>query len=143
MVTAPPASDRAADALEPNSAWTAYLQAMSGFISGDTLQRISIADYTAYDMASSGYNWRVPAGYGSLITSSLPGQASLRLSTPVRAIGLDGTGVALETSGGTIRSRAAMITVSTAVLAGDAIAWPSSLDLWRDAACRPARPANP
>ena len=136
LVTMPPASDRAADALEPDGAWTAYLQAMSGFISGDELERISVADYTAYDLASTGCNWRVPAGYGALITSSLPRQVKLRLSTPVRAIGLDGRGVTLETPAGTIRSRAAIITVSTAVLAGDTIAWPSALGPWRDAACR-------
>ena len=109
LVTMPPASDRAADALEPDGAWTAYLQARSGFISGDELERISVADYTAYDLASTGCNWRVPAGYGALITSSLPRQVKLRLSTPVRAIGLDGRGVTLETPAGTIRSWAAII----------------------------------
>jgi monoamine oxidase len=136
LVSAPPASDCAADALEPDRPWAAYLQAMSGFISGDELERISVADYTAYDAASTGCNWRVPAGYGSLVTASLSRQASLRLSTPVRAIGLDRPGVRLETPAGTVLSRAAIITVSTAVLAGDAIAWPSALDPWRDAACR-------
>jgi monoamine oxidase len=136
LVTAPPASDRAADALEPGCAWTTYLQAMSGFISGDELERISVADYTAYNAASTSCNWRIPAGYGSLIASSLPWQVSLFLSTPVRAVGLDGPSVTLETPAGTIRSRAAIITVSTAVLASDAIVWPSALDPWRDAACR-------
>jgi monoamine oxidase len=136
LVTAPPASDSAADALEPGDEWAAYLQAMSGFISGDALERISIADYTAYDEASTACNWRVPAGYGSLVVASLPRQMSLRLSTPVRTVGLDGPGVTLETPAGTVRGRAAIITVSTAVLAGDAITWPSALNPWRDAACR-------
>src|SRR5260370_25037238 len=40
MATAPPASDCAADALEPDGEWNAYLQAISGFISGAGLERI-------------------------------------------------------------------------------------------------------
>jgi monoamine oxidase len=72
MATAPPASDCAADVLEPNGEWNAYLQTMSGFISGAGLGRISVAEYVAYDAASIGCNWRALAGYGSLIAASLP-----------------------------------------------------------------------
>ena len=136
IATAPPASDIAAEALEPGGRWTAYLQAMSGFISGDELERISARDYAAYDTASTYCNWRLPAGYGTLITASLPQGAALRLETPIDAVDLNGRRVALRTSAGTVRPRAAIVTVSTSVLAGDAIAWPAMLDPWRDAACR-------
>src|SRR4051794_36861120 len=81
LVEAPPRSDCAADALEPHGAWNAYLQAISGYISGAELERISIADYLAYDAASTGCNWRAPAGYGKLIAASLPATVALRLST--------------------------------------------------------------
>jgi len=67
MAKTPPASDCAADALEPDGEWNAYLQAMSGFLMGAGLERISITDYFAYDVASTGCNWRAPAGYGSLV----------------------------------------------------------------------------
>ena len=138
MATAPPASDRAADALEPEGEWNAYLHAMSGFINGAGLERISVADYTAYDAASTGCNWRAPAGYGTLIAASLPHPVDLRLSTPVESIELDRRGVALATPVGAIRARAAILTVSTGVLAGDAIALPPGLDPWRKAAaCLP------
>jgi monoamine oxidase len=138
MATAPPASDCAADALEPDGKWNAYLQAMSGFISGAGLERISVADYSAYEAASTGCNWRVPAGYGTLIAVSLPQPIDLRLSTPVESIELDRRGVTLATGLGPVRARAAILTVSTAVLAGDAIKLPSDLDVWRRAAaCLP------
>ena len=136
IATSPPASDIAAEALEPGGRWTAYLQAMSGFISGDELERISARDYAAYDAASTYCNWRLPAGYGTLITSSLPAAANLRLETPIEAVDLDGRRIALRTPAGTVRTRAAIVTVSTNVLAGDAIAWPVALDPWRDAAHR-------
>jgi monoamine oxidase len=45
---------------------------MSGFINGARLERLSIADYIAYDTASTGLNWRVPSGYGSLIAAVSP-----------------------------------------------------------------------
>ena len=72
-------SDCAADALEPGGVWSTYLQAMSGHISGVGLERLSIADYLAYDTASTRHNWRVPAGYGTLIAASLPPGVPLRL----------------------------------------------------------------
>ena len=39
---APPASDRAADALPQGGEWNGYLQAISGFISGAPLERVSV-----------------------------------------------------------------------------------------------------
>jgi len=141
LITAPPASDCAADALDREGQWTAYLQAMSGFISGDELERISARDYAAYDVAASDLNWRLPGGYGALIAAHLPSTAALSLATPVQAISLAGRRVALETPSGTIRARAAILTVSTNVLAGNVpgggtIALPAALDPWRDAAAR-------
>lgn len=138
LVTAPPPSDCAADALEADGAWNAYLQAISGFISGAALERISVADYLAYDVASTACNWRVPAGYGRLIAASLPPAIPLRLATPVEAIALDRVGVGIATPAGSITARSAILTVSTAVLAGGAIGLPAALDAWRHAAsCLP------
>ena len=99
---------------------------MSGFISGARLERISVADYTAYDAASTGRNWRVPAGYGTLISGSLPPTVALRLSTPWGAIDLNARGVTVATSVGTVHARAAILTVSTAVLGGESIRLPAA-----------------
>ena len=136
MMKTPPASDCAADALEPDGEWNAYLQAMSGFLTGAGLERISVADYIAYDAASTGCNWRAPAGYGSLVAASLPRPIDLRLSTPVESIELDSRAVVLATPVGAVRARAAILTVSTAVLAGGTIMLPRALDPWRHAAAR-------
>jgi monoamine oxidase len=138
MESTPPLSDRAADALEPEGEWNAYLEAISGFMNGAGLEHVSVADYTAYDAASTGRNWRTPAGYGALIAASLPHPIDLRLSTPVQSVELDGRGVEATTPVGAIRARAAILTVSTAVLAGGAIRLPPGLDPWRHAAaCLP------
>jgi len=130
----PPASDRAADALEPDGEWNGYLQALSGFISGASLERLSVADFMAYDAASTNCNWRTPAGYGSLIAASLPATTALRLATPVEAIEVEAHEVSVTTPVGTVRARTAILTVSTAVLAGDAIRLAPALDAWRQAA---------
>lgn len=138
LAAAPPPSDRAADALEPGGAWNAYLQAISGFISGAALEQISVTDYLAYDTAATACNWRVSAGYGRLIAASLPPAIPLRLATPVEAIALDGAGIGIATPAGSIAARSAILTVSTAVLAGGAIRLPAALDAWRHAAaCLP------
>ncbi|UPG86288.1 FAD-dependent oxidoreductase [Luteibacter aegosomatis] len=136
LMASPPASDLASDALEANGPWNGYLQAMSGYISGAPLERISATDYVAYERAASGNNWRVARGYGTLIAASLPVDVTCRLSTPVEAIALDTPGVTLKTPSGDIHARAAILTASSNVLAGDLIRMPSSLDAWRHAASR-------
>ena len=134
LTVKPPPSDCAADALKPGGEWNGYLQAISGFISGARLERISVADYLAYDDASTDINLRAAGGYGDLIVSSLPTKTALRLAAPVERIELEPQGVAVETPAGTVRARTAILTVSTAVLASDAIKLPNGLDAWREAA---------
>ncbi len=130
----PPQSDCAADALEPGGVWNGYLQAISGYISGAGLEQLSIADYLAYDTASTRYNWRVPAGYGTLIAASLPPGIALRLATPVEAINLEAAGVTIATRAGSINARTTILTVSTAVIVGGTIRLPPELDDWHHAA---------
>jgi monoamine oxidase len=134
LMSDPPQSDCAADALEPGGTWNGYLQAMSGYISGAGLERLSIADYLAYDTASTRHNWRVPDGYGALIAASLPPGVALRLATPVEAIDLEAAGVSIATRTGNISARTVILTVSTAVIVGETIRLPPELDEWRHAA---------
>jgi monoamine oxidase len=131
---APPPSDCAADALDPQSEWNPYIRAIVGFISGATVERLSIADYLAYDEASSDCNWRVPSGYGALVEGLFPASVALRLSTPVDAIALGAKDLAIQTTAGTIRARAAILTVSSAVLAADPLKLPREVGAWREAA---------
>lgn len=138
LASAPPASDCAADALEPGGKWNAYIQAMTGFISGAAPAQVSAKDFAAYDAASTDANWRAAAGYGAVIAASLPRPVNLLLATPILSIALDRAGVILTTPGGPLRARAAILTVSTAVLASGAIGLPNGLDAWRSAAaCLP------
>lgn len=134
LADAPPPSDRASDAMEPNGAWNAFIEALAGYISGVRPDRISVEDYVAYDEASTDDNWRLPAGYGTLVAESLPARATLRTSSAVRRLETERDGVAVVTNAGTIRARAVILTVSTDVLAGDAIAMPAAFDPWRAAA---------
>ncbi len=127
-------SDRASDALEPGGAWNAYVRAIAGFMSGVGPENISATDYLAYDDASTGKNWNLPMGYGTLVAASLPPEVTLRLATPVEGIDLTADGVAVITRAGTVCAKAAILTVSTAVLAGDAIRLPAGTEPWREAA---------
>ncbi|MCJ2136723.1 FAD-dependent oxidoreductase [Methylobacterium sp. J-026] len=127
-------SDRASDALEPSGPWNAYVRAIAGFMSGVAPEAISATDYLAYDDASTGRNWHLPLGYGTLVAASLPPSTTLRLATPAERIDLTADGVAVTTRAGAVRAGAAILTVSTAVLAGDAIRLPAGTEPWRDAA---------
>ncbi len=58
------------------------MRAIAGFMSGVGPEQISATDYLAYDDASTGRNWNLPLGYGTLVAASLPSSTSLRLATP-------------------------------------------------------------
>ncbi len=133
LAKSPPSSDCAADALE-DSEWNAYIRSIAHYVSGAELERLSARDYVAYDETSTDSNWRVPGGYGALLAQSLPQEFAVSLATPVSALELGGRHVLLETPRGVIRARAVIVTVSTAVLAGDSIKLPAQLDPWREAA---------
>jgi monoamine oxidase len=130
----PSPGDCAVDALDPEERWNAHIRAIAGFISGANLEKLSAADYTAYDEASTEANWRTRTGYGSLIVQAYPRDIPLSLATPVRSLSLTNGGVKVRTHGGDLTARAAVVTVSTVVLAGDTIELPAELAPWRDAA---------
>jgi monoamine oxidase len=134
LAHSPPASDCAADALEPGGKWNAHIRAIVGYISGASLEKLSAVDYAAYDESSSDNNWRLRSGFGALIARSFPRKVSLSLAAPVESISLADGGVKLATPTGAIRARAVLLTVSTTVLAGDSIKLPGELDPWREAA---------
>ena len=134
LQTSPPVSDRAADALASNGEWNSYIRTIVGFISGGNLDQLSVADYLAYDETSSDNNWRTPTGLGSLVARSFPAKVELRLATAADSILLESKGVTVRTPAGEIRARAALLTVSTAVLAKDILKLPAEVAPWREAA---------
>lgn len=116
----PPTSDRAADALEPGNPWNPYLEALSGFINGAELGRLSVADYLAYGDADTEVNWRVPGGYGALIASAAQGLPAV-LETEVTEIDWSGAHVVVRASSGAAEARTVIVAVPTSVLAGERI----------------------
>jgi monoamine oxidase len=79
---------------------------------------ISIEDFRA--AADLDPNYFTREGFGALV-ARWGADVPVTLSTPVQRIRWDGPGVAVETPRGSLRGRAVIVTVSTGVLAFDAI----------------------
>jgi len=119
----PPPSDCASDLIPADSKWAPWLDALSGFINGAPMREMSVTDWLAYDQASLDTDWRVAEGYGALIASHAAG-LPVALATPATAIHASGRQLRIETRRGAIVANAAIITVSTNVLASGAIRLP-------------------
>ena len=115
--------DCAVDALPAGGEWNAYIDALSGYINGAPLAELSIADYVSYDDAASEANWRLPRGYGALVEAEAAGLPRA-LGTIVSEIAHAPGGVTLATDRGTLRARAAIVTVPSDVLAAGALRLP-------------------
>lgn len=137
LATDPPASDRASDALAEGDRWRPFIDGLSGFVNGVETDQLSARDFTAYDSAASEANWRLPDGYGAFIVALAAGLPVAR-DTRVAAIGEEPGGLRVDTNRGTIRARAAIVTLSTAALARGAIRFaPPVDDHLHAAACLP------
>ncbi|MBV8851722.1 MAG: FAD-dependent oxidoreductase [Methylobacteriaceae bacterium] len=99
------------------SAFTEAAGGLARMALGEEPERVSARDYARL---WSGDDLVVPGGYGALVQAYGAG-LPVRLSTPVAAIRWDGQGIAAETNDGTIRARAAIVTVPPTVLASGAI----------------------
>jgi monoamine oxidase len=130
----PPVSDCVGDALARDDRWRPFIDGVSSFINGAELDQLSVRDYLAYEDASTDDNWRLPGGYGAFITD-LGAALPVALDTQVKSLALD-TDVVLETSRGSLRARAAIVAVSTAVLARGHIRFPPGVDDHLQAAAR-------
>ena len=85
---------------------------------------ISIADFNS--AADLDPNYFTKEGYGALI-HHWGADVPVTLSTPVKRVRWDGPGVEVETSGGTVRAKAVIVTASTGVLAFEEIAFTPDL----------------
>lgn len=130
---APPETDRAADLLEPGGRWNGYLEAMSGYINGASLDQLSIRDYLAYADAETGVNWRVEQGYGALVAAAAA-DLPVRLNTQVSAIEAGSRHLRVIAASGAIEARAVILTLPTDVLASGSIRLPVEVDDRVDAA---------
>ncbi|HET6838786.1 MAG TPA: NAD(P)/FAD-dependent oxidoreductase [Bradyrhizobium sp.] len=130
--TAKSGHDAAANAcLEPGNRWNPMIDAISTYVNGSELDRVSILDMEAYE--DTGINWRVRRGYGALI-KAYGAHLPLALNTQVTRIDHSGKRVRLETSKGTLSVSKAIITVPTNLIADESIAFHPVLPAKVDAA---------
>ena len=131
----PPASDVAADALEPGGRWNAYLNSISGALNGAELSQVSATDFIDYEDAVTDGNWRIREGVGAAVTAAMPA-VETRLDTKVKSIRHGGAALRLDTSRGAVDCRAAIVTLSTAALAAETIRFVPALDDKTEAAAQ-------
>jgi monoamine oxidase len=114
----------ASTVLDPGCRWNALIDAMSTYISGAELDRVSVKDLDRYD--STDINWRVVEGLGATIAAygaNLP----VMLGRPVRGIDHRGKRLRIETAEGAIEADQVIVTVPSSLLAAELIAFTPSL----------------
>src|SRR5262245_1135786 len=121
----------AASFLDPGGRWKDLINAVSTYVSGVELDRVSARDYGHYE--DTGVNWRVAEGYGSVIAKHAAG-VPVVLGAPVRRIDHSGRKLRVETADGTITADAAIITVPTDVLSEEGLRFTPALPDKTDAA---------
>ena len=105
-------------ALEQDSRWNPLINALSTYISGVELDRVSVKDFVAYH--DTEINWRVPRGYGALVSAYGAG-VPVALNTVVSVVDHSGTRIRIETSQGTIRADKVIVTLPTDIIAKEKI----------------------
>ncbi len=124
--TPDPSFAAALDELPPDP-WHANIEAIEAtLIAAADPTRLSLADWRANRL--EGTNLLPPEGLGAYVLHLLaPPADALALATPVTRIDWSGPGVALATPRGTIHAKAAIVTVSTGVLAAGRITFAPAL----------------
>ncbi|MEM8812576.1 MAG: FAD-dependent oxidoreductase, partial [Pseudomonadota bacterium] len=111
--------------------FAAYANMMAAINSAD-IDVTSAADYEGFDDNESGIalDIPVPGGYGNLV-KTWGADVDVTLNCAVHKIDRSGAGVLVETAKGTLRGRAALLTVSTGILAANAIRFAPVLPDWK------------
>src|SRR6202048_3137665 len=117
--------------LEPRNRWNPMIDAISTYVNGCELDRVSILDMEAYE--DTEINWRVRRGYGALMTA-YGAPCPLALNCEVTLIDRSGTRVRIETSQGRLTASKVIVTVPTNLIADEAIRFHPTLPAKVDAA---------
>jgi monoamine oxidase len=117
--------------LDPGNCWNPMIDALSTYINGCELDRVSTLDMDAYE--DTEINWRVRRGYGALMTA-YGALCPLALNTQVTLIDHSGVRVGIETSRGRLSARSVIVTVPTNLIADEAIRFHPALPAKVDAA---------
>jgi monoamine oxidase len=117
--------------LESGNRWNPMIDAISTYVNGCELDRVSILDMDAYE--DTEINWRVRRGYGALMTAygaSIP----LALDCEVTLIDHSGKRLRIETSQGRLSAGKVIVTVPTNLIADQSIRFHPPLPAKVDAA---------
>jgi monoamine oxidase len=117
--------------LEPGNRWNPMIDAISTYINGAELDRVSLLDMDAYE--DTNINWRVRRGYGALM-EAYGASCPLALNCHVTLIDHSGKRVRIETSRGTLSAEKVIVTVPTNLIADEAIRFFPALTTKVDAA---------
>jgi monoamine oxidase len=104
--------------LEPGNRWNPMIDAISTYVNGCELDRVSILDMDEYE--DTEINWRVRRGYGALMTA-YAAPIPLALNCNVTLIDHSGKPVRVETSQGTLTAGKVIVTVPTNLIADESI----------------------
>jgi len=104
----------AATLLSPGCRWNNLIGAISTYISGAELDRVSARDFDNFD--DTGVNWRIVEGYGATI-AACGHQLPHVLDCVVERIDHSGKRLRIQTSQGAVDADQAIITLPTNVLA--------------------------
>jgi monoamine oxidase len=117
--------------LEPGNRWNPMIDAISTYVNGAELDRVSILDTNAYE--DTNINWRVRRGYGALMAAY---GAPLPLAFDCVATLVDHSAkrVRIETSQGALTADKIIITVPTNLIADETIRFHPALPDKIDAA---------
>ncbi|MGV8996735.1 MAG: flavin monoamine oxidase family protein [Parvibaculaceae bacterium] len=114
------------EAFDTGGRWYRLTDHLTEAISAMPPKDVSALDYYRYGDTEE--NWPVVKGYGALVEACGAG-VPVSLETPVSEVDWSGAGVTLTTPKGTVKARAAIITVSTNVLASGRIKFTRGLPL--------------
>ena len=104
--------------LEPGNRWNPMIDAISTYVNGCELDRVSILDMDAYE--DTEINWRVRRGYGALMTA-YAAPIPLALNCNVTLVDHSGKRVRVETSQGTLTAGKVIVTAPTNLIADESI----------------------
>jgi monoamine oxidase len=110
--------------LEPGNIWNPLITAVSTYINGAELDRVSLQDFAAY--RDTEVNWRIAGGYGATIVAAAEG-LPVRLDCAAGAIDHSGASIAVQTARGVLCARKTIVTVSSALLAQERVRFSPTL----------------
>ena len=115
------AGRRGRDVSRTDGRWNGLISAVGTYVSGAELERVSVRDFDRYD--DSGVNWRVIDGYGTVIAAHGDGLPVVFGCTG-RGTSIDsGRRLRVDIADGTITADAAIVTLPSALLANEKIAF--------------------